>query len=113
MVTSMLVNFLLMCLSVLFFPTVNPSLFARIQVFKSRALQIFIGTVGVIFLSTFLIIHSWKDLQADLSAWYFHSTWIWLLVMGVASVFFLIRWKKILQTQPDARSKFSQLPPES
>ncbi|WP_026950462.1 APC family permease [Algoriphagus mannitolivorans] len=112
MVTSMLVNFLLMCLSLLLFPKVNPQLYTRIIVFKSRLLQVLVGLGGVIFLGGFLVIHILKDLQSQLSNWYFHSTWIWLLVMGLASIYFLIRWKTKIAGNPELKNQFSQLPSE-
>jgi basic amino acid/polyamine antiporter, APA family len=74
MVTSMLVNFMLMCLSVVMLPTHNPVLASQISVFKSRGLQLFLGVSGTILLTAFLIIHITKDMNANVSAWYFHST---------------------------------------
>ncbi|GMQ32163.1 APC family permease [Algoriphagus taiwanensis] len=112
MVTSMLVNFLLMCLSLLFFPKVNPTLYERIIVLKSPFLQRMVGFAGVIFLSGFLIIHIVKDLQTPLSEWYFHSTWIWLLVMALATLYFIFRWKNKFSQNPELKNQFSQLPPE-
>lgn len=112
MVTSMLVNFLLMCVSLLLFPKVNPQLYTRIIVFKGRLLQLLVGWGGVIFLSSFLIIHVGKDLQSELSDWYFHSTWIWALVMSLASAFFIFRWKTKISGNPELKNQFSQLPAE-
>ena len=112
MVTSMLVNFLLMCVSLLLFPQVNPKLYSRIIVFKGRFLQLLVGWGGVIFLSSFLIIHVSKDLQSELSDWYFHSTWIWALVMSLASAFFIFRWKTKISGNPVLKNQFSQLPAE-
>jgi hypothetical protein len=43
-------------------------------------------------------------------AWYFHSTWIWLLVMGMASFLFFFRWKKLNEADPSLLEKFSKLP---
>jgi APA family basic amino acid/polyamine antiporter len=110
MVTSMLVNFLLMCITVLTLKKYNYNLYQEISVFKKRIFQLFIGWGGIIFLSGFLIIHSYKDLQKEVEAWYFHSTYIWLLVMLLASSVFLVRWNKLKKTK--TINKFKYLPLE-
>ena len=74
MVTSMLVNFLLMCLTVLTLPRRNPTLAADIKVVTSRPWQVALGSAGVIMLTVFLAVHTIRDLSADAGAWYFHST---------------------------------------
>jgi amino acid transporter len=74
LVISMLVNFLIMCLSVLAFPYRNPELAKRVSVVTSRKIQIMLATFGVVVLGGFLVIHIWKDLTTSLRAWYFHST---------------------------------------
>ena len=43
----------------------------------------------------FLIIHTYKDLSSSVEEWYFHSTYIYLIVMIIASLYFIFRWKKI------------------
>lgn len=110
MVTSMMVNFLLMCLALVLFPRINPKLHQKIKVFPSQKLQQTIGWLGIVFLSFFLIMHTRKDLVSELSAWYFHSTWIWMIVMSLASLYFLFRWKKIKTDQPELLQKFTELP---
>jgi len=112
MVTSMLVNFLLMCISVLFFPIQNPFLASQISIFKSRKIQLFIGIGGTILISSFLIIHTIKDLSSTASAWYFHSTPMWLIVMSIASVLFFFQWKKLKASGVDTKTQFSTLPSE-
>ncbi len=112
MVTSMLVNFMLMCLSVVMLPTHNPVLASQISVFKSRALQLFLGVSGTILLTAFLIIHITKDLNANVSAWYFHSTPVWLIVMALASILFFYQYNKLKKSGTDTKKLFSQLPPE-
>jgi hypothetical protein len=57
-----------------------------------------------------LIIHVSKDLSADVSAWYFHSTWVWLIVMGLASVLFYLRWTALKKSDPKLKQRFSSLP---
>jgi APA family basic amino acid/polyamine antiporter len=110
MVTSMLVNFLLMSISLLFLPKRNPVLAAKISIFKSRIAQQIIALFGIIFLSGFLIIHTAKDINAEVSAWYFHSTPVWLIVMAGASVFFFYRWQKLKKQGVNTKERFSKLP---
>jgi hypothetical protein len=110
MVTSMLVNFIFMCLSVAWLPKRNPTLATQILIFPNPLLRAIIVGIGLIFLCSFLGIHTYKDLNASVDAWYFHSTWIWLLVMGMASLLFFFRWKKLKEANPSLLEKFSKLP---
>ncbi len=112
MVTSMLVNFLLMCLSVLVLPKSNPGIAADIKVFKSLMLQRIVGIAGVVSLSGFLVIHIVKDLTASVAAWYFHSTPVWIIVMLTASLIFLYNWRRLKKSGVDTKKLFSTLPPE-
>jgi basic amino acid/polyamine antiporter, APA family len=110
MVTSMLVNFIFMCLSVAWLPKRNPTLAQQITIFPNKAARAIIVGIGSVFLICFLLIHTYKDLSSSVDAWYFHSTWIWLIVMGLAAVLFFIRWAKLKKTNPDLVEKFSKLP---
>jgi amino acid transporter len=110
MVTSMLVNFIFMCLSVAWLPKRNPTLAKQITIFPNKAARAIIVGIGSVFLSCFLLIHTYKDLTSSVDAWYFHSTWIWLLVMGMASLLFFFRWKKLKEADPSLLEKFSKLP---
>jgi amino acid transporter len=112
LVTSMLVNFMLMCVSVLVLPRRNPSLAKDIKVITSRPLQVALGSAGTIFLGGFLGIHIVKDIQADAAAWYFHSTPVWLIVMAVASLIFWREYRKLKRSGADIQTIFSILPPE-
>jgi len=112
LVTSMLVNFLLMCVTVLTLRGRNPSLYRDIQFIASEYWRRAIAGVGVIFLLGFLIIHIYKDLSTSLENWYFHSTYIWMMVMGLASICYLIGWRKLIQRRIDLDRKFSTLPDE-
>jgi len=110
MVTSMLVNFLLMCLSVAFIRKRNPMIAQEIKLFPNPSVQKLIAWTGVLFLTGFLIIHLSKDLSAAVSDWYFHSTYVWLIVMGLASVLFYFRWGKLKNSDPELEKRFSSLP---
>ena len=112
MVTSMLVNYLLMCVSVLLLPSTNPALSEKITVFRSRAIQRIISITGIGLLLGFLIIHISKDLSAPVKAWYFHSTLVWIMVMLVASVIFFYHWRALQKSGVDTAARFSTLPPE-
>jgi len=112
MVTSMLVNFLLMCVSVLMLPRHNPALASQIKVFKSRSVQQVLAGLGTIALTGFLIIHITKDVTANVGAWYFHSTPVWIIVMIVASVIFFTQWRSLKKSGVDTKKLFSELPPE-
>jgi amino acid transporter len=110
MVTSMLVNFIFMCLSVAWLPKRNPTLAQQITIFPNKAARAIIVGIGSVFLICFLVIHTYKDLTSSVDAWYFHSTWIWLIVMGMAAVLFFVRWTKLKKTNPALLEKFSKLP---
>ncbi len=110
MVTSMLVNFLLMCITVISLPTYNPPLAHAVSIFKSRNTQLLIAIPGALLLFLFLIVHTIKDLQADVEAWYFHSTWVWLLVMGIASLIFLWKVQQLKGTGLNVKDAFKNLP---
>lgn len=110
MVTSMLVNFIFMCLSVAWLSKRNPTLAKKISIFPNKAARAIIVGIGSVFLICFLVIHTYKDLSSSVDAWYFHSTWIWLIVMGMAAVLFFVRWTKLKKTNPALLEKFSKLP---
>ena len=112
MVTSMLVNFLLMCLTVLRLPGRNPALSNDVQVLTSRTLQVLLAGVGVVMLSLFLIVHVVKDLSSETSAWYFHSTPVWLIVLSVASLIYFRELAKLKRQGVDTNTLFMKLPPE-
>jgi APA family basic amino acid/polyamine antiporter len=112
MVTSMLVNFLLMCVSVLALPRSNPTLAAEIKIFKSVSLQRIVAGLGTLALFAFLVIHITKDLTSPTTAWYFHSTPVWIIVMLIASMIFFIQWRSLKKSGVDTKELFSQLPPE-
>jgi len=109
MVTSMMINFLLMCITVITIAKVNPKLYKEITIFKNRSLQKIIGYLGSVVIVIFLVIHTYKDLTSEVDAWYFHSTFIYLIVMTLASLYFLIRWIKIKRNN---KHIFKSLPSE-
>lgn len=112
LVTSMLVNFLLMCLSVLWLPRRNPSLAREVKVVRSRRLQVPLSAAGALALTGFLAIHVAKDLSATVDAWYLHSTFVWLGVMSVASLVYLREVRALRRAGVDVEARFARLPPE-
>ena len=109
MVTSMMINFLLMCVTLISIQRVNLKLSRNITVIKNRAIQLFIGYTGTLIISVFLIIHTYKDLSSNVEEWYFHSTYIYLIVMTIASIYFALRWKTV---QVKNKNTFKTLPGE-
>ena len=112
MVTSMLVNFLLMCITLLCIGRLNPALAGRINVVKNQWPRRIIAVGGITLLSLFLVIHTYKDLSTETSAWYFHSTFIWLIVVGVASLVFIFKWRQLKSSGVDLKYQFKNLPEE-
>ena len=112
MVTSMMVNFLLMCITLLALPHRNPSLARDIKIIKKRGAQLWIGGIGAILLMAFLGIHIYKDLTSSVAAWYFHSTPIWLIVMTLASIIFAFQWHQLKLKGADVTERFKKLPKE-
>jgi amino acid transporter len=112
MVTSMLVNFLLMCLTVLSLPHVNPALAKEVTVLTTRRWQVLLAGSGVVMLTLFLVVHVVKDLGAETAAWYFHSTPVWLIVMGLGTAIYFGELRKLRKEGVDTEQLFGQLPPE-
>ena len=112
MVTSMMVNFLLMCITLVMISKINPTLTREIKIIRNRSIQKVLGWAGIFILSSFLIIHIWKDLSSDVEAWYYHSTTIWLIVMTIASIIFFKEFAILKKKGIDTFQVFNNLPPE-
>ena len=110
MVTSMMVNFLLMCVTLITIPAINPILADKISVIRNRTHQLFIGILGLFFLLLFLVVHVYKDLTSSASNWYFHSTPVWLIVMVIGSIIFLLKWREIGKKGHNEYDRFKVLP---
>ena len=109
LLTSMLVNFLLMCLSVLVLPWRNPGLARRARVLKTRTAQLFVSLFGSVLLGGFLVVHLWKDVTADEAAWYFHATPLWLAVMATGTVIYAHQTRRMRRVGIDLEQRFSTL----
>jgi len=112
LVTSMLVNFLLMAISVVTLPSRNAALARAITVVPSRTIQVPLGIVSAIVLAGFLIVHTWKDLSAPVAAWYFRSTYLWAIVMTIGSIIYWREVRALAGRGIDLRARVSVLPPE-
>jgi hypothetical protein len=70
-----------------------------------------VGIAGVVILSALLVVQVTKDLAAPVDAWYFRSTWTWLIVMALGSTIFLANWRSLARAG-DVRAIFRRLPPQ-
>ena len=111
LVTSMLINFILMALSVLALPGRNPRLAAAITVLPARSQQVPVALAGVLVLALYLAVHTWRDLTGP-AAWYFKSTPVWAIVMALASVVYLREMRALTAQGVDVAARFATLPPE-
>jgi basic amino acid/polyamine antiporter, APA family len=112
LVTSMLVNFGVMCLTVLTLPRRNPEIASRMRVLSNPTLRVPLATAGLALLTLFLGVHVWKDLGADVGAWYFHSTPLWIGVMALATVIYAREVSSLRREGVDTEALFAELPPE-
>jgi basic amino acid/polyamine antiporter, APA family len=112
LVTSMLVNFLLMAVSVLTLPRRNPAIARNVTVVPPRILQVPLAALGVVVLAGFLVVHTIKDLTAPVAAWYFRSTPVWLLVMAIGSFIYWREVRALRRAGVDLRARMAVLPPE-
>jgi APA family basic amino acid/polyamine antiporter len=112
LVMGMLVNFTLVCLSVVFLARRNPALAGGLRVMKSRWAQVLFGGAGAVLLGLLLAAQIAKDLTANAAAWYYRSTWVYLLAVGAVSLLFLARWKGLRRAGVDLETLYSTLPPE-
>ncbi len=112
LVTSMLVNFLLMCASVLALKHTNPAIARRIAVLPSRPLQVATAVLGLFTLGGLLAVHVLKDLAAPVSHWALRSTLVWVIVMAVASLIYRIEVSKLRREGFDLDAHFKAMPEE-
>lgn len=112
LVISMLVNFGLMCLALLTLPRRNPDLAARVSVLTGRTARTLVGGAGVVVLGAFLVVQVTRDLTTEVAAWYFHPTWVWLVVMAVASGVYWREMAALRSSGADVERIFRELPPE-
>ena len=112
MVTSMMVNFLFICLTLVFIRNVNPKVISHTYLESNIRKVRIIGMAGVISLLFFLCIHTYKDLNNSVEAWYFHSTWVWLIVMSMGSMIYFLYKNRLVNMGIDFKDRIQQLPTE-
>jgi APA family basic amino acid/polyamine antiporter len=112
LVTAMLVNFLLMAVSVLTLPSRNPALARDVTVLPDARVRVPVAVFGVVVLAGFLGVHTLKDLTAPAAAWYFRSTWLWVVVMAAGTMIYWREVSKLRAAGVDLRRRFATLPPE-
>ncbi|MBX9928120.1 MAG: APC family permease [Gemmatimonadaceae bacterium] len=112
LVVSMLVNFLLMCMSVITIQRRNPTLASAITVLPDVALRDTLAFAGVVALSLFLLVHLQADFSGPPRAWYFRSTPVWLIVMAVGTLIYRREMAQLRARGVDIEYRFSTLPAE-
>jgi amino acid transporter len=110
LVTAMLVNFLLMAITVLTLPWRNPALASAMTVISAPAVRHALALIAVIVLGGFLAVQVWKDLTAAAAAWYFRSTYLWLVVLGAGSAIYVWEIGQMARRGVDIRARFINLP---
>lgn len=113
MVIAMLWNFLLTCVALLRLGKTNPALDGTVTIAKNPLLRKSIAMAGILCISAFIIFNVRKDLELERTAWYLHSTHVWLLVMFLSTLIFAYHWKSISKQSGDAAARFKLLPEES
>lgn len=110
LVSAMLVNFLLMAVTVLTLPSRNPTLARAVTVVPSGTVRATLAWVAVVVLAVFLAMHTWKDLTAPVSAWYFRSTYLWAVVLAAASAIYFREVRAMRHRGIDVEARFKELP---
>ena len=76
----------------------------------SPAARNLVGGAGTAILGAFLALHIASDLGTGAKAWYFHSTPVWLLVMGAASLLYLRERARLRRRGVDIDRIFAPCP---
>ena len=112
LVSSMLVNFLMIAVAVLTLPRRNPALARSVTVVPNLRVRRTVAAIGVIVLAGFLAVHTWKDLTGPAEAWYFRSTPVWAVVMGIGSLIYWREVSRLRRAGVDLGARFAALPSE-
>ncbi len=91
LVLSMLVNFLLMAVALITFPSVNPELYRQMTFLRGRKMQVAVAAATIALLTGLLLVEVIGDLRSS-TPWYLKSTTSWLVVMiGACALFWRFR----------------------
>jgi len=112
LVTAMLVNFVIMALSVLRLPSHNPAIARDVRVITARWAQVLVAVLALITLLALLVVHSWRDLTADVAGWYARSTLVWAIVMAIGTLVYWRETRALAAAGRDLRAITAVLPPE-
>ncbi len=112
MVTSMLLNFILICTTVWAIHLKGSQYRASIRNFISPRWQLVATAVGLVGLITLLVLHLVRDLSTPQERWYHHSTAVWLMVMLFASLLYYRGIRKLKRQKVNIFERFSTLPDE-
>ena len=109
MVTSMLVNFMLMCLTLALIYQKNPTVANGIYFLTSKSIRLFVSIAGFLLLGLFLIVHITKDLQSE-TEWFLKSTYVWLAVMATGTIIYFIAIRNLRKKGVNLKELFDQIP---
>lgn len=93
MVTAMMINFTLMCITLLLIDERQPQIAAQIKIFKTTTGRKIIGAIGLFLMMIFLGIHLYKDMVVSKQIWYLKSTPTYLFVMGLGTAIYFYKTK--------------------
>ncbi len=99
MVISMLVNFILICISVINIPKTNSEQEKSITIFKNKNIQKLIAYIGIATLLCFLMIIINNDINTAQKSFYLHPTYVWMIVMLLSALFYFTYQKYIQKSQ--------------
>ena len=112
LVLSMLVNFILMAVALIMFPSVNPELYVRMTFLRERSLQVAVAAGTITLLVALLLVEVIGDLRSP-SRWYLKSSTSWTIVMFSACLLFWRFWGRLRQRGLDPKAAiFGELPSE-
>lgn len=112
LVTAMLVNFLIMAIAVLLLPKRNPALARDVRVLRNRGAQVGVAVLALLGLGALLVVHSWRDMTAEVPGWYARSTLVWLAVMAIGTVIYWRETRALAARGGDLQAITSVLPAE-
>jgi APA family basic amino acid/polyamine antiporter len=61
-------------------------------------------------LAIFLAMHTWKDLTGPSAAWYFRSTYLWMVVLAAGTAIYLREVRALRRRGVDVSARFAGLP---